>query len=139
MTANRQPDIAENTRSLIQNSIARSNFVDNPAILTVSCGGMVLECNEISEKILDIPEQYPDGIHISMLFPQLQNIDLLEADGERVNPYLRFLSRIGRNFKVVSMTGRRFLGELFFSDITFQNRHQIIVMVYPVKQEDELY
>lgn len=134
---NMPADTAQNTSSLIQNSKTRSSFANNPAILTVSSNGMVLECNEISEKILDIPLQHPDGLHISRLFPQLQDINLLEAEGERVNPYLRFLSRIGRNFEIVSMTGRQFLGELFFSDITYQNRHQIIIMVYPVRQENE--
>lgn len=130
---------AQNMTSQLQDPNTQSNFANNPAALTVSSSGMVLECNEISKEILNIPQKYSSGIHISMLLPQLQEIDLLEKEEKRVNPYLRFLSRMGRNFKIISMTGRRFLGELYFSDITFQNRHQIIIMIYPAKQENELH
>lgn len=122
----------------LQQSLAPNNFASSPAILAVSNDGMILECNKIGEKILDFPKKPLKEVHISMLLPQLKKIDLLEKNGERVNPYLRFLSRIGRNFKVISMNGKQFSSELYFSDINFQNRHQIIIMIYPTQQESAL-
>lgn len=109
----------------------RSDFSHSPAILTVANDGTVMECNDIGEEILELPKAHCHRTPIAMLLPQLGKIDLLEESGERVNPYLRFLSRIGRNFEIITMNGRQFSGELYFNDINFHNQHRIIIMIYP--------
>lgn len=106
------------------------------AVLILSEDGMIHDCNKVGESLLgDVPKNLPK-LHISKLLPKLAKIDLLKE--KRANPYLRFLSRIGHPFEVVSMTGKRFAGRLFFSDVENCGLHQMIVMIHPIYQESSL-
>lgn len=109
---------------------------DEFAVLILSGDGMIHDCNKAGESLLgDVPKNLPK-LHISKLLPKLAKIDLLKE--KRANPYLRFLSRIGHPFEVVSMTGNRFAGRLFFSDVENCGLHQMIVMIHPIYQENSL-
>lgn len=110
---------------------------DEFAVLILSADGMISDCNKAGEGLLgDVPKNLPK-LHISKLLPKLAKIDLLKE--KRANPYLRFLSRIGHPFEVVSMTGKRFAGRLFFSDVENCGLHQMIVMIHPIYQENSLH
>ena len=104
----------------------------SPAIFLLSDDGMILESNTEGKKLFDYSADETDGRHISRLLPLLTEIDLLEKSDERVNPYLRFLSRIGHHFKVNGLHDKTLAGELFFSDIHYQGQHLIMIMIYPV-------
>ncbi|MCP5245832.1 MAG: hypothetical protein H6937_07745 [Burkholderiales bacterium] len=109
--------------------LKRSNEQGNPAIFMLSDNGMILESNSRGQMLLGYTT---NKMHISKLIPFLSNIELVEKEHERVNPYLRFLSRIGHHFEVTSITGRNFSGELCFSDINHRDQHLIILMIYPI-------
>ncbi|MCB1984670.1 MAG: hypothetical protein H6936_04695 [Burkholderiales bacterium] len=112
--------------------LKRRNEQESLAIFMLSDDGMILESNIEGQKLLGYATYATDKMHISKLIPLLSKIELLEKENERVNPYLRFLSRIGHHFEVTSTTGRKFSGELCFSDINHLDQHLIILMIYPV-------
>ncbi|SDW68675.1 hypothetical protein BCL69_102726 [Nitrosomonas communis] len=107
------------------------------AVLILSDDGLIRDCNEAGAKLLGYsPKNFPK-LHISKLLPKLAKIELLK--GERTNPYLRFLSRIGHHFEVVNMSGVRFAGKLFFSDVKNRGLHRLIIMISPIFQEKTLH
>ncbi|SFL31874.1 hypothetical protein SAMN05216302_10607 [Nitrosomonas aestuarii] len=108
---------------------------DTPAILMLSGDGIILNTNKEGAALLGYSE-HSSKLHVSKVIPQLTKIDLLE-DGNRVNSYLRFLSRIGRRFEVIGLNGTRFMGELYFNDIKVSYKHQIIVMIFPVYHDSK--
>ena len=118
-------------------SVTRNRFLnhenrDKAATFLVSDNGMILDANATGAGLLGYFPKYSTRHHISRLLPNLAEIELLEEGGERVNPYLRFLSRIGHRFKIVSSDGRYLTCELFFSDLRNIGRHQILIMIYPI-------
>lgn len=105
---------------------------DKAATFLVSENGMILDANVKGARLLGCSPKHSAKHHISRLLPNLAEIDLLEEGGERVNPYLRYLSRIGYNFKIIASDGKHFTGELFFSDLKNIDQHQILIMIYPI-------
>ena len=120
------------TTTIVHDHSQHYGTANNPAILMLSDDGMIVESNKTGKKLLNFPCDASDKRHISKLLPLLKKIDLLEKGNERVNPYLRFLSRIGHHFKVNGSSGRQFSSELFFSDINHHGQHLIMIMIYPV-------
>lgn len=110
---------------------------DEYAVLILSVDGMIHDWNKAGESLLgDVPKNLPK-LHISKLLPKLAKINLLKE--RRANPYLRFLSRIGHPFEVVSMAGKRFAGRIFFIDVENCGLHQLIVIIHPISQENSLH
>lgn len=117
---------------------SRANTKESEAaVLIVSGDGVICECNKAGENLVGGSPKNLPKLHISRLLPKLAEIDLLK--GERTNPYLRFLSRIGHPFEVISMSGKHFTGRLFFSDVKNCGLHRLIVMIHPVHQENTLH
>jgi sensor histidine kinase regulating citrate/malate metabolism len=104
---NTQP-IEKASNNAIQTGYENSKF----AVLILADDGMIQSCNIKGMKLLDYRPGNLAKQHISEVLPQLSDINLLK--GERVNPYLRFLSRIGHPFAVVGKNDQQFSGELFF-------------------------
>lgn len=107
------------------------------AVLILSEDGMIRDCNKQGENLLGGSSKRLSKLHISQLLPKLAKIDLLKE--KRASPYLRFLSRIGHPFEVVSLSGVHFAGRLFFSDIENCGLHQLVVMIHPVYQKNTLH
>ena len=106
------------------------------AVLVLSDEGIIHDCNRAGANLLGyLPRNLPK-LHISSVLPKLAKIELIK--GARANPYLRFLSRIGHHFEVVSMNGVHFEGKLFFSDVEDCGVHRLIVMIQPVHHENIL-
>lgn len=114
----------------------RSNFtpadVTQVAMLILTENGVIVDANHKAEELLTISSGQSHKLHVSRIISALGKIDLLDSDKKRVNAYLRFLSRIGHKFKLRSLSGTEFSGELFFSDIESTNRHAIAVKIQPV-------
>ncbi len=100
------------------------------ATFLLSGDGMIRDINDMAGSILGYTVKCA-GQHISGILPNLTGVNLLEESGARVNPYLRFLSRIGYNFKIIARDGGQFSGEVYFSDLGNTDQHQILVMIYP--------
>jgi PAS domain-containing protein len=107
------------------------------AVLILTDDGMIQSCNKKGMKLLDYRPEKLTKQHISKVLPQLSDINLLK--GERVNPYLRFLSRIGHPFAVVGKNDQQFSGELFFNDLENQGQHQIVVLINPSNRTRSLH
>ncbi len=120
----------DNTHHLIQ-----TNEQNNTAVIVLTEDGTILEPDKTSNQLLDFSPRKLSGQHISKLIPLLGEIELLEKRKERVNPYLRFLSRIGYGFTIIDPHGGRFSSELYFSDIHFHDQHLIIIKLCPVTND----
>lgn len=103
------------------------------AVLTLYDNGMICDCNRAAGELLDCTPNKLTWQHISIFLPQLADIALVK--GERINPYLRFLSRVGHRFGVVGMSSMRFAGALFFNDVEDFGRHCLRVIIRPAIQE----
>ena len=106
--------------------------VTQVAMLILTEDGVIVDANHEAEELLTISSGQIHKIHISRIISALGKTDLLDSDKKRVNAYLRFLSRIGHKFKLRSLSGIEFTGELFFSDIEFINQHTVVVKIQPV-------
>ncbi|MES2181121.1 MAG: hypothetical protein V4493_03370 [Pseudomonadota bacterium] len=96
-----------------------SNTQSNPGIndvvrLTIYENGIIKECNKLAADLLGCAPNKLTWLNISTFLPRLGEVALLE--GERVNPYLRFLSRVGHQFELISLSGARFTSQLFFNE-----------------------
>jgi hypothetical protein len=81
------------------------------ATLTLDGDGMVGDCNRTSETLFQYHRHQMVQRHVSILLPQLANLDLLQHG--RINPQLHYLCRIGHRFDAVRRDGVRFASELF--------------------------
>lgn len=109
------------------------------AVLLVADNGTILDTNEEGSRLLGYHAKLSVRCHISSLVPELAEIDLLEEGNERVNPYLRYLSRIGHHFKIFATHGEQFTGELYFNDLKKIDQHLILVLIRPAHQENRLF
>ena len=107
--------------------------VDEKAVatLTLHSNGMVRTCNQAGGELLGFSVREIIGQHITQLLPQLKKFELVQD--KLVNPYLRFLSRIGYHFEVVSKSGVCFSSEVFFNDIEYLGRHYLRVIIRPIR------
>lgn len=99
--------------------------------LTLSENGMIRECSRACGKCLGCSPGELLWQHVSVLLPQLAGIPLML--GGQINPRLRFLSHIGRQFELVGKSGARFLSEVFFTDIENLGRHYLHLVIRPVR------
>jgi hypothetical protein len=102
-------------------------------VLTLHLNGMITECNKAGERLLDCLPSELVWRHISQLLPQLKNVALMQ--GQNLSPYLRFLSRVGYQFEVISLKGAHLLGKAFFCEIGSMDHRFLRVIICPLSQE----
>jgi hypothetical protein len=107
--------------------------IDDLAEIMVFDNGVIKSYNNVVANLLGCKPNTLILEHVSKILPLLGEVDIFKQD--RVNPYLRFLSRIGHNFEVVSMGGSRFLSALFFIDIEYFNEHYLRIIFKPVTNQ----
>lgn len=110
-----------------------SYIEDYAAVLTVQTNGRISDCNQSASDLLSCDDSSPIWQHISTFFPQLANVALLVD--EKINPNLRFLSRIGYNFEVIASNGMRFASKLFFVDIEHLGEHYLRLIIRPISDK----
>jgi len=102
------------------------------ATLILFADGVIRNYNEEAVRLLDYLPNELTGQHISKVLPQLAEIQLVQM--QRVNPYLRYLSRKGHQFKIVNKEGTHFSGELMFRDMEKLGLYHLRVIIYPTWQ-----
>lgn len=104
---------------------------DGMAVLTIiASNGMICRCNRLAALMLNsIPSKIVRQ-NVSRVLPQLKHIELIQA--ARVNPYLRFLSRIDHHFEVIAMNGRHFASNLYFNEVEDLGQHYLRLILRPV-------
>lgn len=106
---------------------------DDRLVLTLHLNGMITECNKAGGRLLDCLPSELVWRHISQLLPQLKNVALMQ--GQNLSPYLRFLSRIGYQFEVISLKGAHLIGKAFFCEIGSMDHRFLRVIICPLSQE----
>lgn len=121
------------------NSGAKANYthaVNELALLTLDENGIIKECNKAGAELLGCAANKLTWLNISKFLPRLGEVALLQ--GERVNPYLRFLSRVGHQFELIGMGGVHLTSQLFFNEAENQNPHYLRIIIQPVGPETAL-
>lgn len=121
---------ASRTRSALAGAFSMDNCT---AVLTLYDNGMIRDCNKAGGKLLGCSPTELTWQHISRFLPQLKEIVLVR--NSHLNPYLRFLSRVGHHFEVIGLDGAHFAGELFFSEMENLGRHLLRIIICPVEPQ----
>jgi len=100
------------------------------AEVTLNDDGFIESCSKAATELLGCTANTLVLNHISIILPQLCGVPLVE--GGRVNPYLRFLSRVGHSFEVVGLKDIHFFSAVFFNDIEGFGRHCMRIIFRPV-------
>jgi len=103
---------------------------DDRLVLTLNLNGMISDCNKAGSRLLGCMPSDLIWQPISNLLPQLKNIALMK--GSDINPYLRFLSRVGYHFDVISRKGVHWVGRAFFCEVGGMEQHFLRVIICPV-------
>ena len=113
-----------------------TNVYDKMAVLTLYDNGMIRDCNKAGGRLLGCSPAELTWQHISMLLPQLKEIVLFQD--KKLNPHLRYISRIGQHFEIVTLSGARYVCELFFREVENLGTHFLRVIICPVEQSGSL-
>ncbi len=103
---------------------------DNLAEITLYDNGIIKSCSNAGAELLGCSMNVLLMHHVSKILPQLAGVSLLE--GNRVNSYLRFLSRAGHQFEVIGFSGSHFLSAVFFNDIEDFGSHCMRIIFRPI-------
>ena len=103
------------------------------AVITLYDNGTICECNQAAGELLGCAPSKLTWQHISTFLPQLTENALML--GEKINPNLRFLSRIGYGFEMIGFGGVHFVCALFFNEVENFGRHCLRIIVRPMTQE----
>jgi len=95
------------------------NVQDEPISIALSDDGLIHECNSVCTSLFGYPPEELLGQHISLLFPNLENVPLVSSS--EVNPRLKYLSHCAIPFLSIQRNGKRFASELFFNYLNSQN------------------
>ena len=103
------------------------------AVITLYDNGTICECNQAAGELLGCAPSKLTWQHISTFLPQLTENALML--GEKINPNLRFLSRIGYGFEMIGFGGVHFVCALFFNEVENFGRHCLRIIIRPMTQE----
>lgn len=100
-----------------------------PPVLTLDERGMIRDCSKSGEKLFGYRRHNLVWQHVSMLFPQLSGVALVQE--ERFNPLLNFLCRCGKLFQTQNRQGETFLSKLSFVSLEYDGRRILRLIVLP--------
>ncbi len=98
-------------------------------VLMLNETGLILNCNSVAGNILGCMTSQLLWQPITGILPKLTGTILME-NGE-INTRLRFLSRIGHLFEVISPNGESFPSRLFFNAVDNLGRQTLCVLIRP--------
>lgn len=119
--------------SLVKSGVgdnALGRALDHTMDLTLNEQGMICDCNMDGMEALGYRRSDLAWQHISALVPELAGIKLML--GEKINPRLHFLSRIGYRFRLIGQGGKHMEGELFIRDMEQPGKRFLRAMIFPV-------
>lgn len=105
---------------------------DDVAALILDENGMIIECNQVAEKLLGYPSDELIFHHISMLLPQLEAGPLIK--GDRINPKLKFMCHCGQLFRVLDRQCQSFFSELHLVELSNQGGPALRAILCPASQ-----
>lgn len=111
----------------------RSSEKFDPPALSLDERGMILDCSKSFEKLLGFRRSELVWHHVSMLFSQLEGIELVQ--GGQVNSLLNYLCRCGRLYQVKNRQGETFSSNLNFFRIENQGKRFLRLIVHDLVSE----
>ncbi|MCX7173603.1 MAG: hypothetical protein NT159_06725 [Proteobacteria bacterium] len=99
------------------------------AAMTLDDRGMIRDCNRASEMLFRYRRSELVWRHVSMLLPQLAELELMQNG--QPNSRLRFLCRSGRHFQAVTQDGGHFASELFLNRLNNTEHGGLSLIVRP--------
>ena len=102
-------------------------------VLMLNDNGLILNCNTVAGKLLGCMTSQLLWQPVSRFLPQLADTVLM-LNG-KINPRLRFLSRIGHLFKLTSPDGEVFPSRLFFNEVEISGLHNLCLVICPAAPE----
>jgi len=109
--------------------ITSPNDYDNRMELTLNEHGMIRGCNIPSGDLFGYRRGASAWGHLSELMPEFSSIYLIRSG--QINPRLRFLSRMGHRFKLISFDGKLSDVKFFIRVIENQGKRNMRVMIFP--------
>lgn len=88
-------------------------------VLRLDDRGIIHDCSAACKDVFGYPAAELIGRHVSILLPQLPEIDLVEEG--RINTHLAYLCRCGLAFQARHSSGRHFGVELFINRLDAHN------------------
>lgn len=101
----------------------------DPAALMLRRDGTICDCNANAETLFRFRRDQLLSHHISLLFPQLSAVELLQEG--RPNPQLSFRSYIDQPFEAVRHDGGHFSGKIFLTDLGNANECRLRLVIRP--------
>jgi hypothetical protein len=95
--------------------------------------GMILDCSNTSEKIFGYRRRDVVMLHVSKLFPELAEIELVQK-GE-FNPALVFLCRCGKLYQAKNRLGDTFLCNLNFVHLANNGKNTLRLIASPANND----
>lgn len=103
----------------------------NLPVLTIYDNGIIRSCSKAAVELLGCSLDKLRWRHISTFLPQLADMAITKSG--KINPNLRFLSRIGYRFDLINISGVHIACALFFSEVEHFDRHYLRVIFRPVE------
>lgn len=115
--------------------------VNNPAfteegmlVLMLNESGRIMNCNAVAGKLLGCTTSQLLWQPVSKFLPKLSGTVLMQNG--QINPRLRFLSRIGHLFEVMSPDGEVFPSRVFFNEVENYGRQNLCLVICPEARAD---
>ena len=110
-----------------------SAIADDLATLALDDHGLVLECDPTCERRYGYRRDELEGRHISILFPELRDFELVVE--ERINSRLAFLCQSGIPFQARRRDGGKMSSQLFINRL---DRHRVVILARSLDRHDTL-
>ncbi|OIQ80403.1 hypothetical protein GALL_378370 [mine drainage metagenome] len=101
-------------------------------VLMLNENGMILNCNSVAVRRFGCTTSQLLWQPISKFLPKLSGTVLMQNG--KFNPRLRFLSRIGHLFDVMSTGGEIFQSRVFFNEVENYGRQNLCLVICPEAQ-----
>jgi len=119
--------------NLLNNHYHHENAGLNLPVLTIYDNGMIRSCSKAAIELLGCSLDQLRWRHISTFLPQLADMAIIQSG--KINPNLRFLSRIGYSFDLINIRGAHIACALFFREVEHFDRHYLRVIFRPVEHQ----
>jgi PAS fold len=103
---------------------------NDPPALSLDERGMILECSKSFEVLFGFRRSSLVWHHISMLFPKLTGVELVQAG--QLNPLLKYLCRCGQLYLAQNKRGDTFASYLSFVHIEYGGKRSLRLIVRPL-------
>lgn len=102
---------------------------NDPPALSLDERGMIQDCSKSFEMLFGFRRSDLVLHHVSMLFPQLTGVELVQAG--KFNPLLNYLCRCGHLYQAQNRQGDSFFSKLSFAYIGYDGSRSLRMLVRP--------